>query len=75
MGKSVCLYVSLSEKLKDNLICIIGWVDIGSRLEIQLGFTGTPITLKKMTLTLRNVFRAVILVARKKNPTLVMSQK
>ena len=27
---------------------LLGWVDIGFRLKIKLGYTGTPISLKKM---------------------------
>ena len=36
-----------------QLKCTIGWVDIGFRLEIKLGYTGTPITLKKITLKIK----------------------
>ena len=33
--------------------CRLEWVDIGFRLEIKLGYTETPITLKKMTLKMK----------------------
>ena len=33
--------------LNPNIQYILGWVDIGFRLEVRLVFTGTPTTLKK----------------------------
>ena len=56
----------------------LGWIDIGFRLEIKLGYTGTPITLTKMTL---NEIYSVTFFARlfcyraAKNSTLVKSKR